>query len=365
MRTRTRAQSARALWVCLEPRFAMSASSSRLDAEEYLDRFGITAYMKDVLTLLLENRPNEPVEFMSKYFRTVSQGTSPLLRACRYIQLAGPDQSAFVDNMVAAYVALDSRRGASGVTGAEVLRLLRLLCADGPIDVSRSLLLLLDRTEGEPMSFDHFAAAVRGALYYEDFFRRTSAFFAVCDPSGSGAVPRSMLVLATSAVGGDFDAAGINAALKHEQARDRFPDDPAASADAAGSPPSPAARADLHRLQREVQWEVTRVAGVDGRSVAPSSPTSKSPASFGAASATSPPSTVKLDEFLLAMFAASVSGMRSAAEAVTAAKPRDGGVGAKASTAVRGSSSNRASPSSGTSGIGTAKGWPMDDVFRR
>lgn len=96
-----------------------------LPDEEYLDRHGVTAYMKDVVTLLLENRPASPIAFISKYFRTVTQGSSPLLRAYRYIQLAGPQHSSFVDNLVAAYVALDCRRGTNGVTGAELLRLLR------------------------------------------------------------------------------------------------------------------------------------------------------------------------------------------------------------------------------------------------
>ena len=96
-----------------------------LEGLEYLDRYGVTAYMKDVVTLLLENRPSQPIAFISKYFRTVTQGSSPLLRAYRYIRLAGPTQAAFIDNVVSAYVALDTRRGTSGVTGAELLRLLR------------------------------------------------------------------------------------------------------------------------------------------------------------------------------------------------------------------------------------------------
>ena len=36
-----------------------------MDAEEYLDRYGVTAYMKDVVTLLLENRPASPIAFIA------------------------------------------------------------------------------------------------------------------------------------------------------------------------------------------------------------------------------------------------------------------------------------------------------------
>ena len=101
-----------------------AADAGSLDAEEYLDRCGVTAYMKDCVTLLLENRPDEPLTFMGDYFRTVTQPSSPLLRAYRYIRLTPLDRPAFPDNLVAAYAALDSQRGTNGVTGAELQRLL-------------------------------------------------------------------------------------------------------------------------------------------------------------------------------------------------------------------------------------------------
>jgi len=111
-----------------------AADAASLDAEEYLDRCGVTAYMKDCVTLLLENRPDEPLTFMGDYFRTVTQPSSPLLRAYRYIRLAPIDRPPFPDNLVAAYAALDSQRGTNGVLGAELQRLLAVLCTDaGPI----------------------------------------------------------------------------------------------------------------------------------------------------------------------------------------------------------------------------------------
>ena len=107
-----------------------AADAGSLDAEEYLDRCGGTAYMKDCVTLLLENRPDEPLTFMGDYFRTVTQPSSPLLRAYRYIRLTPLDRPAFPDNLVAAYAALDSQRGTNGVTGAELQRLLAVVRTD-------------------------------------------------------------------------------------------------------------------------------------------------------------------------------------------------------------------------------------------
>ena len=67
-------------------------TSGTVDHAEYLDRHGVTAYMKDVVSLLLENRPASPLAFIQKYFLTVTQGTSPLLRA-----VPAPVCDAFVD----------------------------------------------------------------------------------------------------------------------------------------------------------------------------------------------------------------------------------------------------------------------------
>ena len=263
-------------------------ATSMEDGLFLLDKSGVTAYMKDVVTLLLENRPSAPIAFICRYFRSITQGgTSPLLRAYRYIQLAPPQQAAFVDNLVAAYLALDSRRGASNVTGFELQPLLKLICANCPLDVSLQLLHQLGRTESEPVSFDEFSAVVRAGLLYEELSSRACGLFAKFDPHNTGSVPRSVLDLALQHCRSSAsDVAGLQAALKHERVREERrcvapslstpPASPAADlavagatnggsksngSDDAGLPPPPpvAARAELHRLQREVQWEMARL----------------------------------------------------------------------------------------------------------
>ena len=139
---------------------AAKADPGSLDAGEYLDRCGVTAYMKDCVTLLLENRPDQPLTFMSDYFRTVTQPTSPLLRAFRYIKLAPLGRPSCNDNIVAAYQTLNAQRGTSGVMGGELLRLLALLCCDYPIDVSHAILAACGTREADSVSYSTFSAAV-------------------------------------------------------------------------------------------------------------------------------------------------------------------------------------------------------------
>jgi Ca2+-binding EF-hand superfamily protein len=297
------------------PRLLPPTVAAMDDGLFFLDKSGVTAYMKDVVTLLLENRPSAPIAFICRYFKSITQGgSSPLLRAYRYIQLAPPQQPSFVDNLVAAYLALDSRRGASNVSGAELLRLLRLLCASCPLDVSLPLLHQLGRSESEPVSFDEFSAVVRAGLLYEDLFARACALFAKFDPHGTGSVPRSVLELALRHCrSGAADAGALEAALKHERVREEKRGDAApaaavgASASAIGGgaslpppPPPVAARAELHRLQREVQWEVARLSlfGAGGGS---------SGGSAACAAAGASHTFVTFDEFMQQLFAASLS----------------------------------------------------------
>lgn len=169
--------------------------------EEYLDRYGVTAYIKDAVTLMLDNRPNDQLAFLHQYFQSVTHGSSAILHAFRYVRLTGPSQPAFFDNVCAAYASLDAHRstaGVSGVSGTDLLQLLRLLGTDCSLDVSHSVLLLLHRTEGDQVSATEFAAGVRAGLYYEAFFARAGAVFRACDPHGTGVVPSSMLSLAAT-----------------------------------------------------------------------------------------------------------------------------------------------------------------------
>lgn len=132
----------------------------RLDAEEYLDRCGLTAYLSDALTLMLENQPAAPIAFLAQYFRQVNKPCTPLERAYRCIQLADPETEAFVDNLVAAFHMLESQHSARGITGKELVRLLRSLCADCFLDVSQSILVLLSKTEADVVGLSDFISAV-------------------------------------------------------------------------------------------------------------------------------------------------------------------------------------------------------------
>jgi|EP01044_Picomonas_judraskeda_P013054 hypothetical protein len=73
---------------------AACASAAEQSATEYLKRHSVTLIMHDMLAVLLENRPADPIDFISDYFDHVAQadGVDPIARSCRYIRLSKPGQ---------------------------------------------------------------------------------------------------------------------------------------------------------------------------------------------------------------------------------------------------------------------------------
>jgi len=263
-----------------------AAACGKMDAEEYLDRCGVTVYMKDMMTLLLENRPDKPIEFMAEYFRTVIQGNSPLLRAYRYVRLARPGQEAFADNLVAAYGALDARRGA--VLASDLHRLLRLISNDYPVNISRSILLLLDKRESDSVTYVEFSIAVRACLQYDEFFQRAEALLSTSlleSPGVTTGLPSRRLL-----------------DLMQEQIANGPPSPHSALARPASPPTHPmAAHPDGEAQRAAVQQELSRRA-----------PTNGAP----------PPEAVTPREYYLALLRASISHDPAVDEAVAAATVR-------------------------------------------
>lgn len=283
-----------------------------MDGEEYLDRYAVTSYVKDVVTLLLENRPSSPIAFMVQYFRTVAQGTASILRAFRYIQLAQPGRPVFSDNVSAAYAALDSRRGAGGITGASLHHLLKLVCTDCPLNISHSLLALLERAETEPISYSEFSSVVHAAIHYSEFFRRVAVLAAMADPQCKGCVPSGIMQSALRIVQGTGDRDdGMEALL---------------SGGPADAPPASTA---LRRLRQSLQFEVGRLG-------------SPNPGRLGA--------TVPTDDFIAGLFAASLAPLPTANAALKATTLQAAAGAAHGAAAAGGIAAETGGSGSGVSG---------------
>lgn len=142
-----------------------AASVTEQSAADYLQRHSVTLIMHDLLAVLLENRPADPIDFISDYFDHVAQGDAgdPIERCCRYIRLSKPGArpctmctrrvshacqhsgdgdtvrnaqpwrcrsgaKSFMDNLAAAYATLDLHHG---LTTNRLAELIRHMCRCG------------------------------------------------------------------------------------------------------------------------------------------------------------------------------------------------------------------------------------------
>lgn len=219
---------------------------SKLPAEEYLEQSKVTPYLKDAITLLLENRPPNPIAFLSDYFQNVTQGSSRIVRSYRYIRLTKRSRQAFLDNLVSAYNSIESvpslgvttlattsknnnTNGSStapkisapasssfsnnapsprpasrptrpvsshniGLTGAEFAKLLTMICSDFPQHLTANILRYLSKGDSDLVSFEEFAAGVNACLIYEEFISHAERLFHEIDKKGKGKIERKSFV---------------------------------------------------------------------------------------------------------------------------------------------------------------------------
>ena len=159
-----------------------SASTSRppLDVSAF-DRSNLTVYLKDVVTLVLENRPEDPVAFVADYLRRVLSGASPLSRAYQYLTLSPHHRQAFVDNATVAFSVLDA--GPRGLTGADHADLLRTLLADAPPDVARAAADALAPRPDASVDFFEFLASARACLALRELLVELDDAFRTASPA--------------------------------------------------------------------------------------------------------------------------------------------------------------------------------------
>jgi Ca2+-binding EF-hand superfamily protein len=139
-------------------------------------------------------RPDKPLEFMADYFSNALQGRTAVARSYRYIRLTRRNRQAFLDNLAAAYACM-ARQGESkggGLTGADYMQLIKLLCQDFPNDIVASLTQVLDKKETDIISFPVFVAGVNACLIYEEFFEHAEHIFNACDIEGKGLVDQEV-----------------------------------------------------------------------------------------------------------------------------------------------------------------------------
>lgn len=171
---------------------------SSLSQEEYLEKTGVSSVLKEIVTVLLETRPANAVHFISDYLKSSSSASPGVLKSYKLIKTSRPEQKSFMDNLVAAFMNLDSKKNANvqGITGIEYMKLLKMVCLDFPSDVVDEVLIVLGKRDTDVVAFEEFVAGINAILMYEDFFAEAEDLFVYLDSEKTGQVDVKKLFMA-------------------------------------------------------------------------------------------------------------------------------------------------------------------------
>ncbi|OMJ83141.1 hypothetical protein SteCoe_15994 [Stentor coeruleus] len=174
-----------------------------LPPEEYLERTGVSNVLKDIVTALLENRPENPIHFINDYLKTSSSSCTGVMKSYKLIRLSKFERKSFMDNLVSAYMNLDSKRGGNnqGITGLDYTKLLKMICIDFPYEVVDEVLGILGKRDTDIVQFEEFLAGIKAILLYEDFFCEAEELFSYLDNEKTGKVETPRLLAALSKLG--------------------------------------------------------------------------------------------------------------------------------------------------------------------
>ena len=191
-------------------------SQQNMPAEDYLERQNVGTHLKESISLLLENRPENPIQFLAEHFKNLQQTPANLggiganvpsangvvassvniMRAYRLLTLNRVDIKSFQDNVFHAYTLLEKDHGSSGIKGFDFNKIVRMLCIEYPPEIVKGMTQLLDKRGEENVDFDEFLCGIRTIFMYCSFFEEMEQLFKHLDFHKQNKIQRDDLVQA-------------------------------------------------------------------------------------------------------------------------------------------------------------------------
>jgi hypothetical protein len=128
-----------------------------------------------VLRVILLNRPDDPVAYLSEHFDEIINGVSPVTKAYRQLRAVGFADARFVDLLWPIFTSLATERKESrqrGFVGTDFMQLLGMLCSDLSPQAADTLKQKFETRPHAHVRFQTFAAGVITCLLYTEFIHR-------------------------------------------------------------------------------------------------------------------------------------------------------------------------------------------------
>nr|XP_039252068.1 tubulin polyglutamylase complex subunit 1-like [Styela clava] len=155
---------------------------------EFLEKFSVRQQMKDALLKLVENRPEDPLLFLSNFFDTVSSENRAdrISHAARTLKLSHHSSPAFNNNVILAYDILSAPKNPSskkltnkrsGMSGAIHEEFIKFICSDVPDELKENLVDKVCCKWNEMVPYEVFKYSVTVAYVLIDFIELSEDLF--------------------------------------------------------------------------------------------------------------------------------------------------------------------------------------------
>lgn len=165
--------------------------TSKMQADEYIERTGLSAVMKDAVLLLMENRPADPILFLAKYFELLEAEQTAMQRTLHYINLAPPQRPCYMDNLFQAFT-IQSNALRRTLAFADLLPLAAQLLHGLPSHVMQVVKTVVDKRGHDRCNFDQFVAVVGLCGDVRRLHDIACWIFQKCDSSGLGFIEKDL-----------------------------------------------------------------------------------------------------------------------------------------------------------------------------
>ncbi|KAG4087268.1 hypothetical protein H8356DRAFT_1433787 [Neocallimastix lanati (nom. inval.)] len=157
------------------------------DINDYLDETGVTSLLQDCISILLENKPENPFKFLNEHIKFCMQNdSSKLKQALREIKLSHYTQpSTFTEHVASAYITLtkvDNEKKLPGIVWNKLEEFLQELTKNVPSTIINIVTLHVKKIDYEEfVQLDEFFECVLNCLLLDDFFEESKLLYSKKD----------------------------------------------------------------------------------------------------------------------------------------------------------------------------------------
>ncbi|XP_035829423.1 tubulin polyglutamylase complex subunit 1 [Aplysia californica] len=165
---------------------------------QFMDKNNVNGLLKDLLTKLISNRPDDPIRFIANYFESVTledPANDLVNRAVQVLSLTHHSRPVFENNVRSAFLILSKHKvnkRLHGVNGTIHGQLMQALCQNIPSAVTIRLFKRLECSEHEAITYDVFRSSVFTCCVLNDYASLAANLFTTLDIQKTGKADKNL-----------------------------------------------------------------------------------------------------------------------------------------------------------------------------